>query len=99
MNNPLPKDRQLTNEEAIELIGALTMELGEYADFMTGDIPTADDQDRGSGDEYEPHMHNDVVEGGKRFPEMDRRWMAIGITHFQEGLMALRRAAHKQRGF
>ena len=100
MNNPLPKDKQLTNQEALELIGAMTLELGEYCDFLGGDIPVVDDQDRGEADDYEPHMHNDAVEGGARFPNINKRWLAIGVTNLQQGLMAFRRAAHgDNRGF
>lgn len=33
-----------------------------------------------------------VVLGLRAIPELDQRWVAIGATHLQEGLMALTRA-------
>jgi hypothetical protein len=39
---------------------------------------------------------NDVVEAGKR---LDQRWVSIGETHLQQGLMALTRAVAKPEFF
>ena len=36
-----------------------------------------------------------VVEAMREAPEVDQRWVAIGATHLQQGLMALTRAIAK----
>ena len=40
-----------------------------------------------------------VVEGMRLNPRLDQRWVAIGTTHLQEGLMALTRAVAKPEFF
>lgn len=41
----------------------------------------------------------DVVEMLQKQPNLDPRWLAIGATHLQEGLMALTRAVAKPTFF
>lgn len=40
-----------------------------------------------------------LVEELRRRPNMDQRWIAIGATHLQEGLMALTRAVAQPTSF
>lgn len=91
MNN---EDTQQSNDEALMFIKGISAKLGEWVDHLDGDIgPDVIDTRDDDGDDYEPHMHNDAPEGGRRFPGLDRRWLAIGITDLQKGLLALRKAA------
>lgn len=76
--------------------------VSELIDYIQGDLepeeidtPAAEDPDP-NGDSYEPHMHN---QGGPRFPNIDRRWLAIGVTDLQKGFMSLTRAVARPRGF
>ena len=41
----------------------------------------------------------DLVDVMRENPEMDQRWVAIGATDLQKGLMALTRAVAKPEGF
>ncbi len=57
----------------------------------------------------EIHMINDIKKYGEllnglierlgRYDETDQRWMSIGKTHLQQGIMALVRSVAKPGGF
>lgn len=40
-----------------------------------------------------------MIEALRAIPEVDQRWVSIGATHLQEGLMALTRAVAKPTFF
>lgn len=85
--------QQLNNAEAYKRIQILSQEIAEVVALLQADVePDVVDTRKDDGDEYEPHMHNDLPGGGALFPNLDRRWLAIGITDIQKGLMSLRRA-------
>ena len=87
-------NRQQTNDEALQFIESLSETIAEHIGFLQGDVTpdVIDTRDEGE-DDYQPSMHNGLPEGGARFPGLDRRWLAIGITDLQKGLLALRKAA------
>lgn len=88
---------QKTNEEALATIAGLADYCASAVEHLQGDVEEHDPPAL-EGDDYEPQMHNDLPGGGARFPNLDRRWLAIGITDLQRGLMALRRAAGENGG-
>lgn len=79
---------QRTNNDAMLIIQAMTDEIAARVELLQSD---AEDVPEVEADDYEPHMHN-----GERdaylYPNLDRRWLAIGITDLQKGLLALRKA-------
>ena len=87
-------DTQRTNEEALAYIHIVSAYLARAVEHLQGDVvPDVVDTHEDQGDDYEPGMHNEHAEGGRRFPELDQRWLAIGVTDLQKGLLALKKAA------
>ena len=41
----------------------------------------------------------ELIEKMRNYPELDQRWVSIGATHLQEGLMALTRSIAKPEFF
>ena len=41
----------------------------------------------------------ELVEALRKMPDLDQRWISIGATHLQEGLMALTRSVAKPTFF
>jgi hypothetical protein len=44
-------------------------------------------------------MLEDLIEALRHTPNLDQRWVSIGATHLQEGLMALTRAVARPTFF
>lgn len=91
----LPINQQFDNGVALQQIEGMARNMADFMVYLQSDVvpDTPDNGKQDEGDAYEPSMHNEMPGGGKRFPGLDPRWMAIGLTDLQKGLMALRRAA------
>ena len=91
--------KQLPNTKALSEVEAIAGSIAEMIEFLQSDVaPDVPDVRVEGEDDYHPSMHNDLPGGGARFPDLDRRWLAIGVTDLQRGLMALRRAAGEGNG-
>lgn len=82
---------QRTNEDALLIIQAMTDEIAARADLLQGHADESLDDGQVHSDDYVPHMHNGERDG-YLYPGLDRRWLAIGITDLQKGLLSLRKA-------